>query len=105
MGLVPDGPTMREPIVVCLHGGPGSDHTTLKPYLAPLADDAQLVFPDQRGNGRSDESSPDRWNLDTWVEDMHGFCEALGIERPIIFGQSFGGIVAVGVAIRYPELP
>ena len=106
MGLVPDGPTMRErPIVVCLHGGPGFDHTTLKHYLAPLAEDAQLVFPDQRGQGRSDESSPDRWNLDTWVEDVCAFCEALGIERPIILGHSFGGMVALGVAIRYPELP
>jgi proline-specific peptidase len=106
MGLVPDGPTMRErPIVVCLHGGPGYDHTSLKHYLAPLAEDAQLVFPDQRGQGRSDESSPDRWNLDNWIEDVRGFCEVLGIERPIILGQSFGGMVALGVAIRCPELP
>jgi pimeloyl-ACP methyl ester carboxylesterase len=97
---------MRErPVVVCLHGGPGFDHTSLKHDLAPLAEDAQLVFPDQRGQGRSDESSPDRWNLDTWVEDVRGFCEVLGIERPIILGQSFGGMVALGVAIRCPELP
>jgi proline iminopeptidase len=35
MGLVPDGPTMRErPTIVSLHGGPGSDHSMLK--LAPL---------------------------------------------------------------------
>jgi pimeloyl-ACP methyl ester carboxylesterase len=106
MGLVPDGPTMRErPVVLCLHGGPGMDHTMLKPYLGPLEDTAQLVFLDQRRNGRSDPSTPERWNLETWVADVHGFCEALGLERPIILGQSFGGIVALGVAIRYPELP
>jgi pimeloyl-ACP methyl ester carboxylesterase len=46
-----------------LHGGPGLDHTMLKASLAPLADVAQLVFLDQRGNGRSEESTPDRWNL------------------------------------------
>jgi pimeloyl-ACP methyl ester carboxylesterase len=106
MGLVPDGPTMRErPIIVCLHGGPGPDHSTLKPYLAPLADVAQLVFLDHRGQGRSDESSPDRWNLDTWIEDIRAFCETLEITAPIILGQSFGGIVGLGVAIRHPELP
>lgn len=106
MGLVADGPTMRErPIVVCLHGGPGPDHTMLKPYLAPLADSAQVVFVDQRGHGRSDRSSPDKWNLDNWIADVADFCKVLEIEAPILLGQSFGGIVALGVAIRYPELP
>jgi len=106
MGLVPDGPTMRErPVVVCLHGGPGFDHSMVKTALAPLADVAQLVFPDHRGQGRSDPSEPARWNLDTWIDDLRDFCEALGLERPIILGQSFGGIVAMGAAIRYPDLP
>ncbi len=106
IGLVPDGPAMCEqPVVVCLHGGPGFDHSMLKSSLAPLADVAQLVFPDHRGNGRSDPSSPEHWNLDTWIDDLRGFCEALGLERPIILGQSFGGVVAMGAAIRYPELP
>jgi pimeloyl-ACP methyl ester carboxylesterase len=106
MALVPDGPEMLErPVVLCLHGGPGFDHTMLKPYLAPLADAAQLVFLDQRGNGRSDRSTPERWNLDTWIDDVPAFCAALAIERPVLLGQSFGAIVALGVASRYPELP
>ena len=106
MGLVPDGPEMRErPVIICLHGGPGFDHSTLKHYLTPLAEHAQLVFLDHRGQGRSDESTPERWNFDTWIEDLRGFCEALEIERPVLFGQSFGGMVALGTAIRHPELP
>jgi pimeloyl-ACP methyl ester carboxylesterase len=106
MGLVADGSTMRErPTIVCLHGGPGFDHSMLKPPLAPLADIAQLIFLDHRGQGRSDESSPQHWNLETWIDDVRAFCEVLGIERPIILGQSFGGIVALGIAIRHPELP
>jgi pimeloyl-ACP methyl ester carboxylesterase len=106
MGLVPEGPTMRErPVIVCLHGGPGFDHSTLKPFLAPLADSAQLIFLDHRGQGRSDESTSDHWNLDTWIGDVCGFCDVLGIEAPIILGQSFGGMVALGLAIRHPALP
>src|SRR5712691_7761082 len=106
MGLIPDGPVMRErPVLLCLHGGPGFDHSMLKTSLAPLADVAQLVFLDHRGQGRSDESTPERWNLDTWIEDVVGFCEALGIERPVVLGQSFGGVVALGMAIRHPDLP
>ncbi len=103
--LVPDGPAMRErPTMILLHGGPGFDHNSLRPGLAPLADVAQLVFLDHRGQGRSDESTPDRWNLDTWIEDLAAFCDVLGIERPILFGHSFGGMVALGVAIRHPDL-
>lgn len=106
MGLVPDGSMMRErPTVVCLHGGPGFDHSTLKPFLERLQDDAQLIFLDHRGQGRSDESTRDRWTLDTWIDDVAAFCDVLGIEAPIILGQSFGGMVGLGLAIRYPELP
>ena len=75
-GLVANGPAMRErPVLICLHGGPGFDHTTLKDVLSPLADVAQLVFVDQRGNGRSDRSTPEYWNLDTWIDDIPAFCE------------------------------
>lgn len=105
-GLVPEGRTMRErPVVLCLHGGPGFDHSFLKHWLTPLADQAQLIFLDHRGQGRSEESTPERWNLDTWINDVRHFCDALGIERPILLGQSFGGIVALGVAIRHPGFP
>jgi proline iminopeptidase len=106
MQLVPEGPTMREqPVVICLHGGPGFDHSSMKTAFGALADVAQVVLPDQRGNGRSDESTPDSWNLDTWIDDIPEFCRALGIEHPILLGSSFGGFVALGVAGRYPELP
>src|SRR4029078_11915266 len=106
MGVIPDGPLMREqPVLVGLHGGPGFDHSGMKEELSSLSEVAQLVLPDQRGNGRSDESTPDRWNLDTWIADVPAFCQALGIEGPILLGASFGGFVALGVAGRYPQLP
>jgi pimeloyl-ACP methyl ester carboxylesterase len=92
-GLVPDGPAMVErPTVLLLHGGPGLDHTTYKTGRPnPLAELAQVVYLDQRGHGRSDWRSPEEWNLDTWADDVVRVCDALGIERPIVFGSSFGG--------------
>ena len=36
---------------------------------------------------------------------VHQRVDVLGIEAPIVFGHSFGGMVALGLAIRYPELP
>lgn len=101
--LVPDGPSMREkPTVLLLHGGPGFDHSNFKPDYSQLSDVAQLVYLDHRGNGRSDRGDASTWNLDTWADDVKGFCDALEIEAPIMLGWSFGGFVAMAYAARHP---
>lgn len=105
-GLVPDGPTMREkPTLVLLHGSPGMDHSLYKPQLSRLADIAQVVFLDHRGNGRSESGPRETWTLAQWADDVHAFCEVVGIARPIILGVSFGGMVAMMYATRHPEHP
>ena len=104
--LVPDGPRMREkPTLLCLHGGPGFDHSSFKPAFSPLTDAAQLVYLDHRGNGRSDRSEPSQWNLARWGDDVRAFCDALGIEKPVVLGVSFGGMVAMSYATRHPDHP
>ena len=104
LGLVHQGSTMRQrPTVVVLHGGPGVDHVGLKRVLTPLTEVAQVVWLDHRGNGRSDRASPETWNLATWGDDVRAFCDALGIEKPVVVGVSFGGFVAQAYATRYPE--
>lgn len=104
--LVPDGSTMREkPTLLLLHGGPGFDHSIYKPTLSALADIAQVVFLDHRANGRSDPGSRETWNLAQWGDDVRTFCDVLGIANPIVFGVSFGGMVALAYATRHPEHP
>ncbi|MBL8771003.1 MAG: alpha/beta hydrolase [Phenylobacterium sp.] len=100
--LAPDGPRMVErPTVVALHGGP-TDHAHMLPMVAALADVAQVVVYDHRGCGRSEPGDPARWTMDQWADDVRGVCEALGIEKPIVFGHSFGGYVTQAYAIRHP---
>jgi pimeloyl-ACP methyl ester carboxylesterase len=103
--LVADGPWMRDrPTVVALHSGPGLDHTLYKEHVGPtLAEHAQVVYLDQRGAGRSDWSSEEHWTLETWVEDLAQFCDALELERPILLGTGIGGVVALLYAARRPE--
>jgi proline iminopeptidase len=104
--LVPDGAAMRErPTLLLLHGGPGLDHSIYKPAFSTLADIAQIVFLDHRGNGRSEPGPRESWTLAQWAEDVRAFCEAVGIERPIVYGASFGGTVALAYAARYPDHP
>jgi pimeloyl-ACP methyl ester carboxylesterase len=105
-GLVPDGPRMREqPKLLLLHGGPGYDHSSFKPLFGALADVAQVVYVDHRGHGRSDRRPAEEWTLDTYADDVVRLCEALGIERPIVLGQSFGGFVAQRYLARHPGHP
>lgn len=104
--LVPDGRRMRErPTVILLHGGPGFDHSMFKPDFSPLADSAQVIYLDHRGNGRSEHGDPSLWTLAQWGDDVRGFCDALGIEKPIVLGYSFGGFVAQSYATRHSSHP
>ncbi|MFO1336967.1 MAG: alpha/beta hydrolase [Burkholderiaceae bacterium] len=105
-GLVPEGPAMREkPTFVLLHGGPGFDHSGFKPAFSQLADIAQVVTYDHRGHGRSDARPMDEWTLDTWADDVVRLCDALGVVKPIVLGQSFGGFVAQRYLARHPGHP
>jgi pimeloyl-ACP methyl ester carboxylesterase len=87
--LVPEGPTMREkPTLLLLRSGPGFDHSIYKPAYSALADLAQVIYLDHRGNGRSDAGPEDAWTLAQWGDDVRTFCDALGIERPIVLDAS-----------------
>jgi pimeloyl-ACP methyl ester carboxylesterase len=104
--LVPDGPRMHaKPTLILLHGGPGFDHSLYKPAFSALADVAQVIYLDHRGNGRSDDGPRESWTLAQWGDDVRGFCDALGIANPIVYGASFGGMVALAYATRHPAHP
>jgi len=104
--FLPDGPIMREkPTLLMLHGGPGSDHSIYRPAYSALADIAQIVYLDHRGNGRSEDGPREGWNLAQWGDDVRAFCEALGIVDPFVLGASFGGMVALAYATRHPAHP
>jgi proline-specific peptidase len=96
---------IEKPTLIALHGGPGLDHSRMRPEFDALADIAQVVLIDHRGNGRSMPSDPQTWTLDQWGDDVKGLCDALGIVKPIIFGHSFGGMVAQSYLTRHPDHP
>ncbi len=102
-GWVPEGPVLREkPVLVALHGGPGFDHSSFKPAFAALAEVAQVLYVDHRGHGRSSPQPLAEITLDTLADDVVRLCAALGVERPVVLGQSFGGFVAQRYLARHP---
>jgi pimeloyl-ACP methyl ester carboxylesterase len=94
---------VERPTVLMLHPGPGADHSLYKHLIGPrLAEVAQVVYVDNRGEGRSDPSEPSRWNLDTWADDALALLDVLEIERPVVYGASIGSLIAVELAARAP---
>lgn len=103
--LQPQGARMVErPTLIVLHGGPGFDHASMRPYFDRFADTHQVIYLDHRGNGRSD-GARESWTLAQWGDDIHDVCQALGIEKPVVLGQSFGGMVAMSYGARHPDGP
>ena len=102
-GLVADGDSMRErPPAFILHGGPGGDHSGFKPGFSPLAERMQLVYFDHRGQGRSARGDVSKYTLDENVEDMEALRLHLGLGPVVSIGTSYGGMVAMAHAARYP---
>lgn len=100
------GPDIMEerPTLLVLHGGPGFDHSTLRPYFDRFSDMFQVLYLDHRGGGRS-TGDMETWTLDQWADDIAAICDALGIAQLVVFGQSFGGMVAMHFAARHPNRP
>lgn len=90
------------PLLV-MHGA-GLDHHYLQPWLDPLGQRAELVYYDHRGCGASEE--PADWaavDVATWADDADALREHLGHEQVVVFGHSFGGLIALEYALRHPR--
>ncbi|HKL17889.1 MAG TPA: alpha/beta fold hydrolase [Halalkalibaculum sp.] len=92
-----------EPVIV-VHGGPVLDHSYLYHHLEPLSKDYRLIFFDQRLSGRSsaDIDSADI-SLNAFIEDIEALRKELNFGKVHILGHSWGGLLAMKYAIRYPD--
>jgi pimeloyl-ACP methyl ester carboxylesterase len=63
----------------------------------------RVVAVDLRGHGLS-EAPEDGYDTDTAADDLAGLADVLGLRRPVVAGQSWGGNVALSLAARYPAV-
>lgn len=89
--------------LVLLHGGPGSTHHEFHPYFSRAADFAQVIYYDQRGCGFSDYKKDGGYSVEQAVEDLEKLRQKLLIDKWIVLGHSFGGLLAQCYALKYPE--
>lgn len=86
-----------------LHGGPGANHLRLKRDLGWLREWFQLVFVDQRGCGQSDKCPTKTLTIADNAEDLEAIRALLGFEKISVLGWSYGGMLALEYASRYPR--
>lgn len=93
--------------VLVLHGGPGSTHEYLEAFDSYLPRAGiEYVYYDQLGSGWSDQ--PDDvslWEIDRFVDEVEQVRTALGLTREnfVLYGQSWGGVLAIEYALRHQQ--
>jgi 2-hydroxymuconate-semialdehyde hydrolase len=88
-----------------IHGsGPGvSAYANWRLVMPELAKQMRVIAPDMIGFGYSERPADGRYDMDRWVEQAVGLLDALGIEQTDLVGNSFGGALALALAIRHPQ--
>ncbi|HLN92812.1 MAG TPA: proline iminopeptidase-family hydrolase [Thermoanaerobaculia bacterium] len=93
--------------VLLLHGGPGITHEYLEAFDSYFPGAGiEYYYYDQLGSYYSDQpDAPELWDLPRFVEEVEQVRTALGLGRQnfYLFGQSWGGILALEYALKYQQ--
>lgn len=93
-----------EPILL-LHGsGPGvSAWANWRLTIQALQDQYHLIAPDLAGFGYSQFPENMQFSRENWLKQIIDFLDAIGLEKVNVIGNSFGGSMALALAIHHPE--
>jgi 2-hydroxymuconate-semialdehyde hydrolase len=91
--------------IVFLHGsGPGvSAYANWNKVIPVLKDKHRLIAPDMVGFGYTDRPEGIVYGMDAWVQQTIDLFDALNIEQADLVGNSFGGALALAMAVKYPK--
>lgn len=103
LAIGPDNALTEKRALICIPGGPGGDHQTLRPAFDRFAAHTQVIYLDPRGSGRSEAGASQTWTLDQWADDVAAFADAIGVEKPIVLGVSGGAMIATAYLARHPK--
>ncbi len=92
--------------LVAVNGGPGFNHSYLigAPVWKGMSERRRIIFYDQQGTGKSPKA-PASGDLTVarMVEDLESLRRTLKVERMDLLGHSWGGILSMAYAVRYPQ--
>lgn len=91
-----------DPLII-IPGGPGGAHPGYRVFDT-LAKNNEIIYYDAFGRGKSDTAKDVKeYTLVRDIEDVEGLRKALHFEKLNVLGHSYGGLVAQGYALKYPE--
>jgi len=88
--------------LVLVHGGTASSQMW-HGQIPAFATHFRVLAPDSRGHGRTVNPS-DTLSYRGMADDLAAFVQALGLHKPLIYGYSDGGQIALELGMRYPDL-
>ena len=89
--------------MILISGGPGGAHPGLRRFDS-LASKYMLIYFDAFGRGKSDTArNVKEYTLERDIEDIEGLRTALHLDKINVLGHSYGGVVAQGYAVKYPQ--
>lgn len=86
-----------------LHGGPGATHHYFHPSFSRAKDFAKIIYYDQRGYGISDYKKGKGYSIEQAVDDLENLRKSLKINKWVVLGNSYGGLLAQCYVVKYPE--
>jgi proline iminopeptidase len=91
--------------VLLLHGGPAFTHNYLEAMESFLPDAGiEMYYYDQLGCGNSDiPEDTSLWTLERYCEEVEEVRKGLGLDNFVLYGHSWGGILALEYALKYPQ--
>ncbi len=95
-------PSARAPILI-MHGSNYYDSEDWVGVAAALAGDREVAIFDHRGFGRSTWSATKDYSLDAYMADIVALVAHFGWKKPVIFGHSMSGRLAILFAARFPD--
>jgi len=89
--------------LMLLHGGPGHSHHGFHPAFSRLGDGVRVIYYDQRGCRHSEYAPGAGYSVGQSADDLEALRRALGIDRWVLLGHSYGGFLAQCYAAKYPQ--
>lgn len=91
--------------IIFLAGGPGGSPYSALPLIEKYKKNHQCILLHQRGTGQSVnfKYTPNNFNMEAFVEDVMSLYKRLRINKASIVGHSWGGMLAMQVAVKYPQ--